>query len=126
MNPYIQSWDIESSTSDAVYKVSQRMDGSLACNCPRWKFQKSPKLDCKHCEAVRSLENLRTGLAVARDNFERLPAYRPLPMASRPSNRPNNAPRVNLERSRPMKTSEPVKVQGILEQFTIRRKIRDE
>jgi hypothetical protein len=128
MNPYIRSWDIESSTSDKVYKVSQRADGSLACNCPAWKFHKAPKVDCRHCDAVRDLErdleNLRSGL---KQN-----ARNPLAMASgNQSQRFDYSNPVQLPKRLPAVTpaqaiSTPAKPENILETFTIKRKFRDD
>lgn len=50
-NPYVDSWEVTGSKGD-VYKVSQRKDGTFACNCPAWKFKPAPKPDCKHIKAI--------------------------------------------------------------------------
>jgi hypothetical protein len=52
-NPYVRSWWVPG--SDGVkWKVSERVDGSYACACPKWKFHPAPKLDCHHIAAVKS------------------------------------------------------------------------
>lgn len=50
-NPYVDSWEVTGSKGE-VYKVSQRKDGTFACNCPAWKFKPAPKPDCKHIKAI--------------------------------------------------------------------------
>lgn len=52
-NPYVRGWDVASTTSDDVYRVSERKDGSFACNCPAWKFHRAPKPECKHICSVK-------------------------------------------------------------------------
>jgi len=39
---------MSSMTSDRKYILGQKADGTLACDCPAWKFAKAPKPPCKH------------------------------------------------------------------------------
>lgn len=55
-NPYVKSWDIPSSSSSKIYKVSQRADGNFSCDCPGHKFKPAPKPDCKHIREVKAMQ----------------------------------------------------------------------
>jgi hypothetical protein len=48
---WLDQWDVTGSIGDE-YVVSLKADGTYACSCPRWKFHKAPKVDCKHISAV--------------------------------------------------------------------------
>ena len=48
---WLDQWDVTGSNGDP-YVVSLKGDGTYACSCPRWKFHKAPKVDCKHISAV--------------------------------------------------------------------------
>jgi uncharacterized Zn finger protein len=43
-----------SSTSDPdkTYVVARKVDGTMGCNCPAWKFQRGTRGDCKHILAL--------------------------------------------------------------------------
>jgi hypothetical protein len=53
---FLHQWEVRSHTGDDVYKVTEYLDGTWACACPRWKFCKAPKLDCKHILGVKAEE----------------------------------------------------------------------
>jgi len=50
-----------SSTGKGSYTVTRR-NGQWACSCPAWKFH-SPRHDCKHITAVRSIEGVTLAVA---------------------------------------------------------------
>ncbi len=50
-----------SSTGKGSYTVTRR-NGQWACSCPAWKFR-SPRKDCKHIQAVRSIEGVTLAVA---------------------------------------------------------------
>jgi hypothetical protein len=52
----LHQWDVASRSSSDSYKVTEYDDGSWACSCPRWKFGKAPKQDCKHILTTQSVE----------------------------------------------------------------------
>ena len=56
-NDWVQKWDVESSSSNAVYVVGRRADGTFGCSCPAWKFKKVPegstRPDCKHITEIK-------------------------------------------------------------------------
>lgn len=63
-NPYIRDWTVDSiSRPGKTHKVSQRRDGTFACDCERWKFARAPKPDCHHITSVH--EDLRQEKASA-------------------------------------------------------------
>lgn len=35
-----------------TYIVARKKDATWGCSCPRWKFHKAPKIDCKHIKAL--------------------------------------------------------------------------
>lgn len=53
MNEIINKTIIESRTSNRKYVVSQYSDGSYACSCPSWIFNKGHKTECKHILEVK-------------------------------------------------------------------------
>jgi hypothetical protein len=65
-NPYVRSWNVPSSEGGEPWKVSERIDGTYACACPKWKFHPAPKVDCHHIDAVIAHPNLYLAAAVAR------------------------------------------------------------
>jgi hypothetical protein len=74
-NPYVRSWDVPTS-SDGTWKVSERVDGTFACSCPKWKFARAPKRECHHIAAVRAHPNLYFAGAVARATGKAAPCPR--------------------------------------------------
>lgn len=50
---WISQWQVSSESSADSYTVSLKLDQTYACACPRWKFAKAPKPDCKHIKSVR-------------------------------------------------------------------------
>lgn len=56
-NDWVQKWDVESSSSNSVYVVGRRADGTFGCSCPAWKFKKvaegSTRPDCKHITEIK-------------------------------------------------------------------------
>ena len=52
-NPYVRSWDVPGTNGDN-WKVSERQDGTFACNCPKWKFHRGEKIDCHHIDAIKA------------------------------------------------------------------------
>ena len=54
---WVNRWEVSSHTNpDKKYVVGQKSDGSWGCACPRWKFQKSPREDCKHIIGIKTME----------------------------------------------------------------------
>lgn len=53
---WVTQWIVTSPDSGKEYKVSQKADGSFACDCPAWKFKKAPRPDCKHILRVKNTE----------------------------------------------------------------------
>lgn len=53
----LHQWEVASHSSSEVYKVTEYDDGSWACSCPRWKFAKAPKMDCKHILGTTFIES---------------------------------------------------------------------
>jgi hypothetical protein len=47
---WIERWEVQGNTG--TYVVARKVDGSYGCSCPRWKFHKAPKQDCKHILAM--------------------------------------------------------------------------
>jgi hypothetical protein len=60
---WVTQWEVPSLTSSHVYKVSQKIDASFACDCPAWKFKKAGpegRPDCKHILRIKSQEPVDT------------------------------------------------------------------
>ncbi len=54
---WIARWQVNSmSNLTATYTVGLKNDGTWGCSCPRWKFHKAPKVDCKHIERIKAVE----------------------------------------------------------------------
>lgn len=51
-DPWLRRFDVNGSAADP-YRVALKSDGSWGCTCPRWKFAKAPKPDCKHIAEVQ-------------------------------------------------------------------------
>lgn len=52
----LKQWEVPSDTDpDKTYTVTNWEDG-WGCDCPKWKFARAPKPDCKHIEAVQDGE----------------------------------------------------------------------
>lgn len=75
-NPYVRSWDVPTSSDGSTWKVSERVDGTFACSCPKWKFARAPKPECHHIGAVRAHPNLYFAGAVARATGSAAPCPR--------------------------------------------------
>lgn len=44
-----ERWTVESMTdASKSYTVARKIDSSMGCSCPAWKFHKAPKVNCKH------------------------------------------------------------------------------
>lgn len=58
---WIERWTMQSHSNPAkTYTVARHRDGHYGCTCPRWKFAKAPKPDCKHITALKDeLRSLR-------------------------------------------------------------------
>jgi hypothetical protein len=54
---WVSQWEVASESNPSkFYKVSQRQDGSFACDCPAWKFKPAPKPPCKHINGLIAKE----------------------------------------------------------------------
>jgi hypothetical protein len=63
---WITRWLVRSRTTNKIYTVAMKEDGSWGCDCPAWKFAKAPKPDCKHILATkRSEPEITPGVAGA-------------------------------------------------------------
>jgi hypothetical protein len=59
-NPYVRQWQVNSWSRKGglkFYTVSQRADGSFACDCPIWKYKPNPRQDCKHILEIKLKES---------------------------------------------------------------------
>ena len=50
----IERKEFDSSSSGKTYIICLLEDGSYSCSCPKWKFCKSPKQDCKHILEIKN------------------------------------------------------------------------
>ena len=50
MARWVNKWQVESSTGDKSYTVSEADDGTFGCSCPVWKFRRQV---CKHIVAIQ-------------------------------------------------------------------------
>jgi len=50
---------VESETSDRKYVVVKYEDGSWACSCPKWIFQRFERVDCKHIRGLLYLKEIK-------------------------------------------------------------------
>lgn len=48
--PWIRRWEMDSHSSNSVYIVGLKTDGTLGCSCPAWKFRRE---ECKHIREVK-------------------------------------------------------------------------
>lgn len=54
---WVNRWEVSSETDpDKTYVVGQKTDGSWGCGCPRWRFSKAPRPDCKHILGIKVTE----------------------------------------------------------------------
>lgn len=49
---WVKRYHVRGSQGDD-YVVAVADDGHFGCSCPRWKFAKAPKADCKHIIATK-------------------------------------------------------------------------
>ncbi len=76
---YPTRWDVTSPDSGKPYRVSQKLDSTWACSCPRWIFKKGVKTNCKHIKWILNEEPVdfsRTSAEAA----EKFKQYRQTPM----------------------------------------------
>lgn len=57
---WVNRWPVVSKTNGQEYTVSISDSGVWACSCPRWKFSKAPKPDCKHILRVKQVNGTPT------------------------------------------------------------------
>jgi len=58
MARWVRGWDVESDSSDTVYRVSISDNEEWGCSCPVWKFRRQI---CKHILKVQSETNFQEG-----------------------------------------------------------------
>ncbi len=52
---WVERWTVQSTSNPAkTYTVARHLDGHYGCTCPRWKFARAPKPDCKHIVNLRA------------------------------------------------------------------------
>lgn len=57
-NVWPDRWEMQSMTDpDVTYILARKRDGTFGCSCPRWKFCKAPKVNCKHLSSLLELLN---------------------------------------------------------------------
>lgn len=58
MARWVRGWDVESDSSDSVYRVSISDQEEWGCSCPVWKFRRQV---CKHILKIQSEINWQEG-----------------------------------------------------------------
>jgi hypothetical protein len=58
MARWVRGWDVESDSSDKIYRVSLGDNEEWGCSCPVWKFRRQ---ECKHILKIKSEINWQEG-----------------------------------------------------------------
>ena len=52
---WIEKWYVDSDSGPGKkYTVARDAAGEFGCSCPRWKFQRGGRVDCKHINDVKA------------------------------------------------------------------------
>jgi hypothetical protein len=58
MARWVRGWDVESDSSDTIYRVSVSDNEEWGCSCPVWKFR---RVECKHIMKIKAEINWQEG-----------------------------------------------------------------